>query len=178
MPTDARNRPSPGDLPDEFFLEGPVPDGEELLRRTVAKVRRQATRSARLRGVLLVAIIVLSGAVLTSAGMALGRWSDDDDGVPVVGAPIVASVDGAKLTATMALGDGGSYLTVVVTGVPIGTTCRLTIIGDDGTRTDGGSWGIGPAHRPVETTAWMPPSGVAELDVVTSNGLELIAATK
>jgi hypothetical protein len=130
-----------------------------------------------LRGALLVAVIVLSGAVLTSAGMALGRWSDDD-GVPVGGNPIVASVDGARLTATMATGDGGSYLTVVVTGVPIGTTCRLTVIGADGTRMDGGSWAVGPAHRPVDTTAWMPPNKVAELDVVTSNGLELIAATR
>ncbi|HEX5405603.1 MAG TPA: hypothetical protein VFX16_25285 [Pseudonocardiaceae bacterium] len=176
MPTDARNRPSPGDLPAEFFLDGPIPGGEELLLRTVARMRRQATRSARLRGVLLVAVIVLSGAVLTSAGMALGRLSDDDR-VPV-GGPIIASVDGARLTATMASGDGGSYFTVSVTGVPIGTTCRLTVIGQDGTRSDNGSWAIGPAPRPIETMTWMHPNQIAELDVVTSTGLELIAATK
>jgi hypothetical protein len=176
MPTDARSRPGPGDLPEEFFLDGPVPGGNELLLRTVANVHRQATRSARLRMVLLVAVIVLSGAVLTSAGMVLGRWTDDD-AVPLGDSPIVATDAGARMLAAMAPGDGGSYLTVVVTGVPVGTTCRLTVIGKDGTKMDGGSWAIGPAHRPIQTTTWIPPDQVAQLDVVTSTGLDLVGAT-
>jgi hypothetical protein len=165
-----RRRPT-DDWPSEFFLEGPAPGGEELLRRTVDTVRRQSARSARTRGWVLSATVVIACALLTGAGMAAGHWMTS---VPVLVAehPVVATdtLAGARMTATVWPADGGSLLDVTVTGLPVGTPCQLTVIGRNGVRVSGGSWRIGPTHPTISSSAWFPPDQVAAIDVTTGEG--------
>jgi hypothetical protein len=172
MPTDS------DDWPDEFYLEGPVTGGDELLRRTLAHVRRQSTRSNRWRVVLLAAGVLLAGAMLTGAGMAIGRFTDRP---PTPERPIVATDvrTGAGMRVTTRSTEGGTYLDVTTTGLPVGTTCRLTVVGTDGSRFDGGGWRVPPdaAEIPVDMMVWLPRSQVAELDVTTSVGSVLIGRT-
>jgi hypothetical protein len=172
MPTDTGLRPDTGDWPEEFFLEGPVPDGADLLRRTVADVHRHSARSARLRGALLMVALVIAGVVLTGAGMAIGRATH---GLPAFRSPITA-VDtrtGARLTASIGPADGGSAIALRVTGLPAGTDCRLTVVGRGGVRVDDGGWRTGP--DPMHMTVWLPPDQVTGIDVATDTGTELNA---
>jgi hypothetical protein len=169
MPTDA------DDWPHEFYLEGPVNGGDELLRRTLANVRRQSTRSARWRVVLVAAGVVLAGLMLTGAGMAIGHLTDR---VPPPERPITATDarTGARMRVMTRSTEGGTYLDVTTTGLPVGTTCRLTVIGTDGSRSDGGGWKVGSdaAENPVDMMVWLPLSQVAQLDVTTSAGAVLV----
>lgn len=167
----------PPEAPEEFFLDGPMPDGEDLLRRTVAAVHRHAARSARLRVALLALGVVVAGALVMGSGMALGRWTDQPTGG---GNPVVAtdSARGATLSATLARTDGGSRLSVTVTGLPVGTTCRLSVVDTTGDAWPDGSWRIGPGHRAVTTTAWPAPREIAAVRVTTSAGVTLTASVR
>lgn len=179
MSTDALSPPISDELPDEFFLEGPVPDGEELLRRTVARVRRHSARSARLRGAMLLVAALLVGAVVTGGGMALGRAMFP--ATPAVAERELTATDpvsGAHLSATLVGVDGGTYIEISVTGLPMGTECRLTVLGH-GVRLPNGSWRIGQdgGRRPNPESVWMPPDDITALAIATSNGVHLYAST-
>lgn len=170
MPTDS------DDLPHEFYLEGPVTGDDELLRRTLATVRRQSARSARWRVALVAAGVLLAGMMLTGTGMAIGRLTDR--AVPPPERPITA-VDqrtGARMRITTRSTEGGTYLDITTAGLPVGTTCRLTVVGRDGSRQTGGSWRVAPdaADDPVDVMVWLPRSQVARLEVTTSVGAVLI----
>jgi hypothetical protein len=170
MPTDAPN------WPDEFFLDGPVAGGEELLRRTVANVHRRSARAANVRLAMLVVAMVLAGAVLAMAGMTVGTWLGR---MPPPLDRLVASdpATGTRLNVTITAVDGGSALVVVLTGPPAGTACWLMVVGTDGTVMLAGGWRIGrtPARHPVDLTAWLVPDQVARVEVFTGTGTELVA---
>jgi hypothetical protein len=176
MPHNALSPPVVDDLPEEFFLEGPVPDGEELFLRTMARVHRHAARSARWRATLLVVAVLLAGTVMTGTGMALGRWMFPT--TPVGERPVSATdpATGAHLAATLASVDGGTHIDISVTGLPMGTECRLSVTGDGIVLPDGG-WQIGPdgGRTPVTESAWMPPEDIRGLTVATSTGVHLHA---
>lgn len=178
MSTDALSPPITDELPEEFFLEGPVPDGEELLRRTVARVHRHSARSARLRGAMLLVAVLLVGAMVTGGGMALGRLMFTAT-TPVAERQLTATdpVTGAHLSATLVPADGGTYIETSVTGLPTGTECRLTVLGHGVTAPDG-SWRIGQdgGRKPVSESFWMPPDDITALLVATSNGVHLYAS--
>jgi hypothetical protein len=173
MPTDADVRADTGEWPEEFYLDGPVPGGEELLRRTVAKVHRHSQRSARTRGALLVTAAVLTGVVLTGAGMAIGHSMRP---VATAEPPIVAvdPLHGARLEATMSPAGGSTTLRLKLSGLPAGTECRLIVVDKDGTRFANGSWRAGAV--PVEETVWLPPDRIAGFEVATSTHADLVAS--
>ncbi|HEX3589416.1 MAG TPA: hypothetical protein VHV74_07275 [Pseudonocardiaceae bacterium] len=175
MPTDAHGRDGAGDWPEEFFLEGPVPGGDDLLRRTVETVHRRSARSARLRAAMVVIGVVLVGLLLTSIGMAIGRASHAAT-APRTEVVATDPATGARMEVTLAATVGGTSVTVTMTNLPIGTACHLTLIGKRGGHLDGGSWQVGPdaAQRPVGTTTLLRPSSVAEVQVTTSTGATLV----
>lgn len=175
MPTDAQGRGGAGEWPEEYYLDGPVPGGDDLLLRTVAKVRRQSTRSARLRATLVVAGLVVLGLLLTSVGMAIGRASHATT-APRTHVTATDPATGARMDVTLVGTEGGTYVSVVLSHLPVGTACHLTLIGRRGGHVDGGSWQIGVDARPVGTTTLLRPTSVAEVDVTTSTGAHLAAA--
>lgn len=164
------------DLPEEYFLDGPVPDGDELLLRTVARVHQEANRSARLRFTMFGAGVLVACAAVVGAGVAIGHHMNTD----VVVASQFQGTDrrtGAHMQATMA-GTNWAQLTVSMTGLPPGTACRLTVVGRDGSRVPGGSWltGTGPGpSAPVSASASIPPNQVAEIEVRTGSGSDVVA---
>jgi hypothetical protein len=160
------------DLPEEYFLDGPVPDGDELLLRTVARVHRMAHRSARLRFAMFATGIVAACAGIVGVGFAVGHHMTTD---VIVGGPIQATDrrTGAHMSATMT-GTDWTHLTVSMSGLPPGTACRLTVVGRDGSRQDSGGWRTAEAPAPVSLSAEMPPAQVAQIDVSTSNGADLV----
>lgn len=174
MPTDAER----GGWPDEYFLDGPAPGGEDLLRRTLAAVHRKSARAARVRRHMMIGVIVVVAGLLTGLGMAIGRWTVGEPLRPIVVASDVST--GARLAVQLGRAAGGSYLDVTVTGLPVGTNCWLSVVSTHGTKLAGGSFQIEPdAQRdPVDFTIWLPPTEVAEIAVTASTGAELIGAVQ
>lgn len=174
MPTYAQLEQTNRDWPPEAFLDGPVPDGEDLLQRTMTKVHKHSARSARIRAAVFTSAVVLACAVLAGTGVVIGRMLESP-------ASAVTATDprtDAHLVALMTPTDDGTSMEITVTGLPVGTACHLTFVGKDGTRmSDGTSWRIplDAADHPIETHVWMPESSLAEIDVTTSTGVHLIA---
>lgn len=176
MPVDVPTQFSAADTPEELFLEGPVPDGEELLLRTVAEVRRRSARSARTRVALLTTAVLVACAALTGAGAILGRMLGGPASTAETSVTATDPRTGAHLAVALASADDGTTMDVTVTGLPVGTACQLTYVGKDGTRlTDGGGWRVPADGRPIRTHVWIPESDLAEIDVTTSVGAELVA---
>lgn len=180
MPAEARPYGSTDGWPEEFYLEGPVPDGEELLRRTVARVHKHSARSVRIRLALTATGVLVASAALTGTGIVVGRFLE---GPAVVAETVITGSDprsGARLAVAMTPTDDGTRMDVTVTGLPVGTACQLTYVGTDGSRlSHNGSWRIPPdaAHRPAHEHVWMTESQLAAVEVTTSTGTELVART-
>lgn len=174
MPTDAER----GGWPDEYFLDGPAPGGEDLLRRTIATVHRKSARAARARRHMLIGALVVVAGLLCGLGMAIGRWTLGEPLRPIVVASNVST--GARLAVTMGSAEGGSYLDVTVTGLPTGTSCWLTVTSKNGNTLAGGSFQTEPDSQrdPVDVTIWLPPAEVAEIAVTASTGARLVGAVK
>jgi hypothetical protein len=177
MPTQAQLEQTAKDWPPELYLDGPVPDGEELLQRTVAKVHRHSARSARIRIALFATAVVMAAAAFVGTGVVVGRLMPG----PQLAERVVTATDplsGAHLTVTMTSADDGTRMTVTVTGLPVGTVCHLTFIAKDGTRMpDNGSWRIPPdaADRPIQDHVWMAESDLAAIEVTTSTNARVVA---
>lgn len=168
MPDDAREQP------EEYFLDGPVQGGDDLLHRTIARVHRHAARSARLRLALLAVTVVVAGALVMGSGMMLGQWMKPPG---PVGIAVVATdpSTGARLGGALTSADGGSRIDVTVTGVPVGTVCRLTLIDTAGKSMPDGSWRVAADRGAVSITAWWPPAAIRSVLVTTSSGSRLSA---
>jgi hypothetical protein len=111
--------------------------------------------------------------VLTGAGMAIGYSMRP---VPVA-EPAIVAVDprhGVRLEATMSASGSSTTLRLKVSGLPVGTECRLTVLDKDGTRFGNGSWRTG--SMPVDETVWLPPDRIAGIEVTTGTGTELVAS--
>ena len=172
MPTDAQLLETGREWPPEAFLDGPVPDGEELLLRTVATVRRRSARSARVRVALWSAAVVCCCLLLVGAGVMVGRMLQSPGFLAVTDPR-----SGARLVAVLSPSDSGTGLSVTVSGLPVGTACQLTVVGVDGSRiTDGSGWRVpvDAASRPVSTHVWMSSSSISTLSVTTSARVVLV----
>jgi hypothetical protein len=120
--------------------------------------------------------VLVACAAVVGAGVALGHHMNAD----IVVAGQVQGTDrrtGAHMQATMT-GTNWTHLTVSMTGLPPSTACRLTVVGRDGSRVPGGSWQTSPDNgpgSPVSASASIPPNEVAEIEVRTGNGSDVIA---
>lgn len=74
--------------------------------------------------------------------------------------------------------DGGTELGVGVSGVPVGTTCRLVVVGKDGQRDETDSWVISresyQGKAAFKRTTALAMSDIARFDVVDQRGKVLI----
>ncbi|GAB2937762.1 zf-HC2 domain-containing protein [Nonomuraea fastidiosa] len=75
-------------------------------------------------------------------------------------------------------GDGGTELGVRVTGIPVGTTCSLVAVGDDGRREATESWTIGPDTYRDKTVfprrTSMTMEEIARFEIVDEAGTVLV----
>jgi anti-sigma factor RsiW len=108
-----------GEIPPEAFLDGPPPDGEQLLQRTLKQVRGEGNRRAWLRRTAWALAAALIGVVALGTGAILGR-----DTAPT-----------GQSAAT-----GWVRVHATVSGAPAGEQCRLYVVAKDGSRREAGSW--------------------------------------
>ncbi|MFJ6938725.1 anti-sigma factor family protein [Streptomyces sp. NPDC101132] len=147
-----------GEVPPEAFLEGPPPDGDLLLQRTLRQVRGEVARARRTRW----ALTGVAAAASLAAVFWLGTQASDgarDVAVPPTAPTATAPVPPAGTRLATATDPGtGARMTVrvvpavkwvrvnaAVTGVPPGERCRIVVVARDGTRTTAGGWVVGTA---------------------------------
>ncbi|MFD0304054.1 anti-sigma factor [Streptomyces sp. NPDC127119] len=172
-----------GEVPPEFFLEGPPEDGDLLLRRTLRQAREEEAVSQRRRGVLVgLAAAVLAGALL-GAGYVTGQAhtppetlasrSAEGDGEEAWTGSATDPATRATMKVSLTPATGWVRVEATVGGLRSGEKCRLVVRSKSGEREIAGSWVVG---RPGEGAAGAGPdlSGFAAvpLDQVESVTVE------
>jgi anti-sigma factor RsiW len=183
-----------GEVPPEMLIDGPPPDGELLLQRTLREVRGRRSRDERTRyAVWGVAAAVAAVAVL-AGGTLIGRATAPSE--PVAQPPIAPTAaptpsavvrtasgtdaaTGASMTVAVQNAAGWVRLRAAVSGVPAGEQCRLVVVSRTGERRDAGSWLVSEAAESAGTTidgaALIAPEEVGSVLVETFAGRPLVS---
>ena len=155
-----------GEVPPEAFLEGPPPDGDLLLQRTLREVRAEAAvafetapaaeapaRHAaaapkRSRWLAVAAAVVIVAGAL-AGGVAIGRQSVDQvvADPPVAGSKQVTTTDastGTTMATTVEPRAGWSWIEVNLTGLKAGEECQMLVTDTSGKTWVAGSWVVSP----------------------------------
>lgn len=136
-----------GEVPPEAFLEGPPPDGDLLLQRTLREVRTAeaaAAPAAKRRSPWLLvaaAVVVVAGAL--GGGVLIGRQGVDQPEQPVAGSKHVTATDsitGTRMATTVEPRAGWSWIQVQVTGLKAGAECEMVVIDKAGKTWVAGTW--------------------------------------
>ncbi|TDO52751.1 putative zinc finger protein [Kribbella sp. VKM Ac-2527] len=154
-----------GEVPPEAFLDGPPPDGDLLLQRTLREVRaeaavavepppsveapaRHAAAPKRSRWLAVAAAVVIVAGAL-AGGVAIGRQSVDQVVAepPVAGSKQVTTTDpttGTTMATTVEPRAGWSWIDVNLTGLKAGAECEMLITDTSGKTWVAGSWVVSP----------------------------------
>ncbi|WP_236788871.1 anti-sigma factor [Amycolatopsis sp. GM8] len=177
-------------LPPEAMLDGPPPDADLLLQRTIRQVRKESTGArSRTRAFAAVAAVVVAAAAI-GVGVVVGRTTDGS--APPVAAPPPASAQpagtrfasgtdaatGARLTVGVTPAAGWVRVNASVTGIPAGQKCRVVVVGKDGTREQAGSWLVSDKGAKEGTnldgSALIDPGNVASVLVENTDGKQFV----
>ena len=177
-------------MPPELFLDGPPPDGELVLQRTLRQVRAEhdARRGRRRRALIAAALAVLVG--VGAAGVALGRVTVSETITarpttpPATGARLLTGFDpstGARMTVTVTPAAGWVRVKATVVGIPAGEHCTLVVIDRSRDRYIAASWLASPAAEKngitVDGAAIVAPGDVAAVAVQNLERHELVIAS-
>jgi hypothetical protein len=173
-----------GEIPPEAFLEGPPPDGELLLQRTLHEVRRIGRREVwRTRALVAAAAVAVAIAAL-GAGAVIGRITSSETIVAATGSTTPglrsgAATDmstGVSIRATVRPAVGWVRVSATVTGVAAGEQCRLFVVARDGSREPAGSWLASESgSTTLDGAALMAPADVTAVQAETYAGQILVA---
>jgi hypothetical protein len=175
------------DIPPELFYDGPDPEADLLLQRTLRSARAEtATRRwGRVMATSAAAVVVLALAIgggflfgrngqSTAPPQALPTPSASAAPVGTVTKTAVDSTTGAKLTATVEPAAGWVRVHALVENVKEGERCRLIVTDKQGNNETAGSWVIGHnaaiSGLPVDGDALIDPDDVKSVKVVTVEG--------
>ena len=173
-----------GEIPPEAFLEGPPPDGDLLLQRTLHEVRRLGRREVWRTRALVAAAAVAVAVVALGAGAVIGRVTSSE--APAVASASIApgvrtgaaanAATGVSMNATIRPAAGWVRVSATVTGVPAGEQCRLFVVAADGTREPAGSWLASESgSTTLDGAALMAPVDVTAVQAETYAGQILVA---
>ena len=175
-----------GEVPPEFFLEGPPEGGDLLVQRAVTRVRTERRSAASRRRVLTAAAAVVVGALVLGGGVLAGRETAPaapTASAPVAGTRTVSATDagtGAAITAQVVPAAGWVRVSADVRGIPAGQRCRLVVVGADGQREVAGSWLVsakGAAEgTELQGSALVAPAQVRSVVVENVDGHQFVAA--
>ncbi len=186
-----------GEVPPEAFLDGPPEGGDLMLQRTLRQVRAQrrqavARDSGPRRLFAAAAVVVIAGAAV-AGGVFVGRGTaPKPQAIPTPsvavtttpsGTRTVVATDpttGVKLTGVVLPAPGWVRVHVKVEGVPAGTPCIIQVVPRSGAPVVAGSWLVSPNGAKNGTTldgaAYVAPTDVASVDIVTADGRKLVSA--
>jgi anti-sigma factor RsiW len=178
-----------GEVPPEFFLEGPPEGGDLLVRRAVGRVRAERRSAVTRRRLLTTAAAAVVAVALLGAGAVAGRQSapapvaSGPTASPIAGTRTVQATDagtGARVSAQVVPAAGWVRVSATVTGIPAGQKCRLVVVGAGGDRQVAGSWLVSPKGEQDGTTlagsALVDPANVAAVGVLDQDGRQFVSA--
>jgi hypothetical protein len=183
-----------GDVPPEAFLDGPPPDGDLLLQRTLRASRAAAepvvspaapTKRPRLLLVAASAAVIAASAL--GGGVLIGRQTVDQVAVqtpPVSGSKQANATDaatGTTMATTVEPRAGWSWIKVKLTGLKAGAECEVIVTDENGKTFSAGSWVVSEeAAREGSQFAGgvlVPVDRVTSVEVKTAQG-EHVVTTK
>jgi predicted anti-sigma-YlaC factor YlaD len=177
-------------VPPEAMLDGPPPDADLLLQRTIRQVRTESAGTRlRNRTVAGAAAVVVAAAAI-GAGVVVGRTTGEplqpSAAAPVTsvqppGTRFASGIDaatGARLTVGVTPAAGWVRVNAAVTGIPAGQRCRVVVVGKDGAREVAGSWLVSPkvANEGVDLdgSALIDPADIAAVLVENTDGRQFV----
>ena len=179
-----------GDVPPEAFLDGPPPDGDLLLQRTLRASRGASEPAAspvaapkRPRLLLVAASAAVIAASALGGGVLIGRQTVDQVAVeaPVSGsrqANATDSATGATMATTVEPREGWSWIKVKLTGLEAGAECEVIVTDENGKTYVAGSWVVSEeAARKGSQFAGgvlVPIDRVASVEVKTAQGEHVV----
>jgi anti-sigma factor RsiW len=139
-----------GEVPPEAFLDGPPPDGDLLLQRTLREVRaverveRAPARPARSRWLTAAAVVVIAAAGV-GAGVVVGTGLDESDAPPAAVAgtrerTVTDATTGATMATKVEPRNGWSWVDVKISGLRMGYPCEVRVTDKAGKTYVAGSW--------------------------------------
>ncbi|HEX7301462.1 anti-sigma factor [Lentzea sp.] len=161
------------ELPPEAALDGPPPNADHLLQRTLGTVREERHQAVRRRGRLtavtsaFVAAGVLAGGVWVGQGLGVG-----DTGEVLQG----TSAEGAHMAVQVTDTEGGLRLVATVDGVRDGEACWLVVHTRDGRSFTAGSWRAHAGEVTLSGSAMVRAGDVAGVSVVNHDRRPLVTA--
>ncbi|MFD5065557.1 anti-sigma factor [Streptomyces sp. NPDC058394] len=141
-----------GEVPPEFFLDGPPEDGELMLQRTLRQVRAEGATTRRRRAATIGLAAASLAGVLLVGGYLVGqahrspetlasRSAEGDEAVWTSSATDPATQATMKVSLTPAA--GWVRVDATVGGLQPGEKCRLVVESKSGEREIAGSWVVG-----------------------------------
>jgi anti-sigma factor RsiW len=178
-----------GEVPPEFFLEGPPEGGDLLVQRAVSRVRAERRSALTRRRVLTAAAAAVVAVALIGAGAVAGRQSapapvaSGPASTPVAGTRTATATDagtGARVSAQVVPAAGWVRVSATVTGIPAGQRCRIVVVGAGGDRQTAGSWVVSAKGAKDGTTlngsALVDPAQVSAVVVENLDGRQFVSA--
>ena len=182
-----------GDVPPEAFLDGPPPDGDLLLQRTLRASRGTAEPAVspvaapkRPRLLLVAASAAVIAASALGGGVLIGRQTVDQVAVeaPVAGSQKANATDsatGATMATTVEPRAGWSWIKVKLTGLEAGAECEVIVTDENGKTFVAGSWVVSEeaARKGSEFAGGVlvPADQVASVEVKTAQGEHVVTTT-
>lgn len=191
-----------GEVPPEAFLDGPPPDGDLLLQRTLREVTAAETASrvvaaapaaeaggsvASRKGrpwlLVAAAVVLIAGAL--GGGVLIGRDSVDDPYVatttPPTGSRQATATDAVTkvtMAATVEPRPGGSWVTVNLSNLKAGAECEMLVTDKAGKTYVAGSWVV-PVKAAREGARYgggvlVPADQVTSVQIKTVQGEHIV----
>ncbi|WP_328686096.1 anti-sigma factor [Streptomyces sp. NBC_01261] len=142
-----------GEVPPEFFLDGPPEDGELMLRRTLRQAQEEHSVIQRRRNLVVGLAVAALACVLLGGGFAAGRaQTATEASAPAAGDGVeTASAKDSTTKAAMAVSltpaAGWVRVNAEVSGLQPGEKCRLIVLSKSGERETAGSWVVGEPQQ-------------------------------
>ena len=162
------------ELPPEAALDGPPPDADHVLQRTLGTVRQERRQADRRRG----RIRALTSTFMVTGVLAGGVWLGHGLGVGGSGDAVLrgTSQAGAQLSVRVTDTEGGLRLVATVDGVRDGEACWLVVHTRDGRTFTAGSWRADEGEVTLAGSAMVRAGDVTGVSVVGHDRRPLITA--
>ncbi|MFI6099651.1 anti-sigma factor [Lentzea sp. NPDC051213] len=159
------------ELPPEAAFDGPPPDADHLLQRTLGTVRSERRAAVRRRG----RTTALTSTFLVAAVLAGGVWLGQ--GMGQAGEVLQGtSAAGAHMAVQVTDTEGGLRLVATVDGVQDGEACWLVVHTKDGRSFTAGSWRAHAGEVTLAGSAMVRAEDVAGVSVVNHDRQPLVTA--
>lgn len=168
-------------MPSEWFLDGPPPDGELVLQRTLRQIRveSRARRKRRRLALIAAAVVVLVG--VGAGGVALGRGTA---GEAITAGPGSRSLTGfnqstgARMSVTVTPDAGWVRVKATIVGLAVGERCMLVVVDRRGNPYIAGSWLVDSTSEQyrIDSGVAVASGDVAAVTVRNFAGHELVIA--